>query len=238
MGGRRVSLWGGFMTFSRSIFILAVLAVLLSLGARIPDSARAEPHSAGVTSTSDPETAGLENVRVSSELGESVKKRDSHPRLENVEERMHALQGQIQDLKSRILTLGEDISQGFVTGTKLLIVHDNQLGGAFEIESIEYKLDGFTVYTNNDPKRIGANPQFVVFDASVLPGNHTIDAIYTLRATGYGVFTYMEQYSFDMRSQYHFSTPRGKAVELSVEAVDQGGSKNLRERPVLRFAVQ
>ena len=158
-------------------------------------------------------------------------------RLQQVEKRITLLRGQIQDLKSQILTLGDDRSKGFVTTTKLLVVGKNTLGSGFAFESIEYKLDGFTVYANHDPKRLAAQGEFIVYDASVLPGNHTLDAVYTLRATGYGVFTYMKEYNFDLRNQYHFATPRGKAVEVDVEALDKGIGKNLRDRPTLKFAV-
>jgi polyhydroxyalkanoate synthesis regulator phasin len=158
--------------------------------------------------------------------------------MDDLDRRVNSLRGQVQDLKSEILTLGEHISQGFVTGTKLLIIHENNMGSAFTIESIEYKLDGFTVYSVSDPERIAANRRIVVFDASVLPGNHTVDAIYTLRSGGYGIFTYVEQYQFDLRNQYHFATPRGKAVELVVQAIDTGAGKQLQERPALRFNVR
>lgn len=162
----------------------------------------------------------------------------TEPALRDLEKKIDALRGQIQDTKGLLLDLGDDISRGFVTSTKLLVVHQNRLGAAFHIESIEYKLDGFTVYANHDPAKIAAHAELVVFDASVLPGNHTLDAVYTLRGTGYGVFTYMEAYKFDMRNQYYFAAPRGKAVELTVEAIDRGVGKTLRDRPTLQFAVR
>ena len=164
--------------------------------------------------------------------------RPSEQSLDEIERKMHSLRGEVQNLKSEILTLGEQISSGFVTGTKLLIVYNNALGGAFKVESIEYKLDGFTIYANNDPAKLEASTELVVFDANVLPGSHTVDVVYTLRGTGYGVFTYMEDYSFDLRNQYHFSTPRGQAVELNVQAVDRGSGENLRDRPSLKFTVR
>ncbi len=163
---------------------------------------------------------------------------ENQAELEDLERRMRMLGGQIQDLRSEVLSLGEDISTGFVTGTKLLVLHENNLGKAFEIESVEYKLDGFTVYTSDDVTRLKGQNMLVVFDASVLPGNHTMDVVYTLRATGYGLFTYMEEYRFELRSQYHFSTPRDHAVELAVEAVDRGVGAELRDRPALKFTVR
>ncbi len=158
--------------------------------------------------------------------------------MQGLEQKINLLRGQIQDTKSLILNLGESVSKGFITSTKLLVLHKNDLGSAFSIESVEYKLDGFTVYSNSDPKKISVNNEMIVFDASVLPGNHTLDAVYTIRGTGYGVFTYMKEYRFDLRNQYYFSAPRGKAVELVVEAYDQGTGKTLRDRPVLKFVVR
>jgi hypothetical protein len=162
----------------------------------------------------------------------------SDPKLDDLETKIDQLRGQIQQTKSLILDLGEDVSQGFVSSTKLLVLHKNLLGSAFAIESIAYKLDGFTIYENHDAQKIAAGAEMVVFDAGVLPGNHTVDVVYTLRGTGYGVFTYMKEYKFDLRNQYYFSAPKGKAVELVVEAVDRGAGKTLRDRPTLRFAVR
>lgn len=160
------------------------------------------------------------------------------PSIEGLEKKIDGLRGQIQDTKSMLLDLGEDISKGFVTSTKLLILHRNALGPAFSIESIEYKLDGFTVYANHDNAKLKAGPDLVVFDASVLPGNHTLEVVYTLRGTGYGVFTYMEEYKFDLRNQYYFAAPKGRAVELTVEALDRGVGETLRDRPTLKFVVR
>jgi hypothetical protein len=184
----------------------------------------------------------FENVALPEDIGrtaaDDLKAEPEDEDMQKLEKKIDLLRGQIQDTKSLILNLGENISKGFVTSTKLLVVHNNLLGSAFEIESIEYKLDGFTVYSNNDPEKIKASEQMVIFDASVLPGNHTLDAIYTLRGTGYGVFTYMEEFKFDMRNQYYFAAPRGKAVELLVEAVDRGTGETLRDRPALHFSVR
>lgn len=170
--------------------------------------------------------------------GASPSQKDADTALRDLEKRALTLRGQIQDLRSEILMLGEQISKGFVTGTKLLIIHRNRLGSAFAIEAVEYKLDGFSIYSNTDARKIAAAPEMVIFDASVLPGSHSLDVIYTVRATGYGVFTYMKEYTFEIRNQYHFATPKGKALEMTVEAADRGVGTNLRDRPYLNFVVR
>jgi hypothetical protein len=185
----------------------------------------------------------FENVSIPADLDKdsdelTAEQKKDGASMQELEQKINLLRGQIQDTKSMIHNLGESVSKVFVTSTKLLVLQRNDLGSAFSIESVEYKLDGFTVYSNSEPKKISANPEMVVFDASVLPGNHTLDAVYTIRGTGYGIFTYMKEYRFDLRNQYYFSAPRGKAVELVVEAMDQGTGKTLRDRPVLKFRVR
>lgn len=185
----------------------------------------------------------LQRLRIPEELDA----RDNKPsdaqlqsdgQLDVLEGQINALRGQIQETRSMVYQLGETLAPSFVTGTKLLVIHRNTLGSAFALDSLEVKIDGYTVYANHDPKRLGAENEAVVFDASVLPGNHTLDAVYTLRATGYGVLTYMRSYTFDLRSQYFFTAPKGEALELDIETFDQGSGKDLRERPALRFAVR
>lgn len=233
--GRRTLVWAGLGTW------LAIVSARPAAGGEPP------PESFGYETPDqaypEAETAPprlFEHVPIPADIsqpGEDDLPADD-PSIQGLEKKIDSLRGQIQDTKSMLLDLGEDISKGFVTSTKLLILHKNALGPAFSIENIEYKLDGFTVYANDDAKKLSAGADLVVFDASVLPGNHTLDVVYTLRGTGYGVFTYMEEYKFDLRNQYYFAAPKGRAVELTVEALDRGVGETLRDRPTLKFVVR
>lgn len=229
----------------RTFFLVAMLAPVLLAGraaAETPDAAAESYGYEGLEpaygdAATHPVARLFESLPLPADLDRAEGDEVGDPRLDDLEAKINQLRGQIQHTKSLILDLGEDVSKGFVSSTKLLVLHQNRLGAAFAIESVAYKLDGFTIYENHDPRRIAAGAAMVVFDAGVLPGNHTLDVVYTLRGTGYGVFTYMKEYKFDLRNQYYFSAPKGKAVELVVEAVDRGTGKTLRDRPTLRFAV-
>jgi hypothetical protein len=75
-----------------------------------------------------------------------------------------------------------------------------------------------------------------VFSGPIAPGNHTIAAILEYHGNGYGVFAYLKQYKFTVRSSHTFTAAEGKETQLSVAGVEKGGiTTQLKDRPAIEF---
>jgi hypothetical protein len=57
-----------------------------------------------------------------------------------------------------------------------------------------------------------------------------------LRGHGYGVFSYLRGYRFEVRSSHSFTVTEGKAVTLRAIAYEKGGvTTPLEQRPAVRY---
>ena len=57
-----------------------------------------------------------------------------------------------------------------------------------------------------------------------------------LQGNGYGVFSYLRGYRFEVRSSHSFTAVEGKTMQLQVVAYEKGGvTTPLEERPAVRY---
>ncbi len=157
--------------------------------------------------------------------------------LQQLEEKINQLRNQILDTKSKIMELGDRISQGFISGTKLKLVFTNGMGGTFVPVKVVIKLDGYPIYQGGDEKKLEDADKMQVFSASILPENHRLDVDLIVRGKGYGIFTYMEAVKLEVSATYYFSAPRGKTLTINVIAADKGSIYQLKDRPTIKFEI-
>jgi hypothetical protein len=70
----------------------------------------------------------------------------------------------------------------------------------------------------------------------VPPGDHTLQVMLKLRGHGYGVFSYLRGYKFDVKSAHSFTVTEGKTIELKVILWEKGGvTTPLEQRPAIRY---
>ena len=57
-----------------------------------------------------------------------------------------------------------------------------------------------------------------------------------LQGNGYGVFSYLRGYKFEVRSSHSFTAVEGKTINLQAVAYEKGGvTTPLEERPAIRY---
>jgi uncharacterized small protein (DUF1192 family) len=161
-------------------------------------------------------------------------------KVRTLEERVSDLKEKIFRTKARLMNLQEMVIGGDITtGAKAVLVHRNEMGSSFYLESVAYALDGAPVYSKTDVDGdLEKREEFEVFNGRVVPGNHQISVQLVYRGHGYGVFSYLEGYRFKVQSAYTFNAEPGKALTVKVVGFEKGGmTAELKDRPAIRYDV-
>jgi hypothetical protein len=162
-------------------------------------------------------------------------------RVKTLEEEVVDLKEKIYRSKARLLMLQESVLGGDVsTGARAIIVHKNEMGGSFMLESVTYALDGAPIFTQVDTEGdLGKRLEFEIFNGRIVPGQHQIAVRLVYRGNGYGVFSYLEGYKFKVQSSYTFNAEPGKVSTVRVVGFEQGGlTTDLKDRPAVRYDIE
>lgn len=157
--------------------------------------------------------------------------------LRTAEARAHALKERVFRSKATLQLLRELVVQGSSSGAALRITHDDKLGRAYQIESIQYFLDGKSIYAWADPDGQSTPPDDVIIrDQAISPGEHALQVSLVVRGDGGGFFEYLDDYRFKLESNYAFEVPGGELTDLTVRAMAKGGvKKRFVERPTVVY---
>ena len=159
-------------------------------------------------------------------------------KLEAYEQNLDQLRERIFKSKSRLMQLYEQLRLGSVSIVGISVLHTHEVGSTFKLESITYTLDGFEVYAalNDQENSLEKLTDASVFTGSLLPGDHLIVVDMVFRGKGYGVFSYLNQYLFKVKSRYSFNVIEGDVVTLKVTSYDEGSFLTpLKKRLRVRF---
>jgi len=162
-------------------------------------------------------------------------------RVKTLEEQVVDLKEKIYRTKARLLLLQETVLGGDLSsGARAVLVHKNDMGGSFALESVAYALDGAPILTRTDKNGDLANrPEFEIFNGRIVPGQHQIAVRLIYRGKGFGVFSYLEGYKFTVSSSYTFTSEPGKVTTVKVVGYEKGGiTTELKDRPAVRYDVE
>ena len=158
-----------------------------------------------------------------------------------LEERVSDLKEKIFRTKARLMNLQEMVIGGDVTsGSKAVLVHKNEMGSSFYLESVSYVLDGAPIYTKTDVDGdLEKREEFEIFNGRVVPGNHQVAVMLVYRGHGYGLFSYLSGYKFKVQSSYTFTAEPGKVNMIKVVGFEKGGlTAELKDRPAVRYDLE
>ncbi len=157
-----------------------------------------------------------------------------------LEERVSDLKEKIFRTKARLMSLQEMVIGGDITsGAKAVLLHRNEMGASFYLESVAYALDGAPVYTKVDVDGdLEKREEFEIFNGRVSPGEHQVSVQLVYRGHGYGLFSYLEGYKFRVQSSSAFKAEAGKVTTVKVVGYEKGGiTAELKDRPAVRYDV-
>lgn len=160
-------------------------------------------------------------------------------RLRDLEQHIDELKEQIRRSHTRLSLLSDTILSGGVGGARAEITFKNDLSSAFRVTGATFVLDGAVQYNKTDESEnssLSAQKEIPVFSGSIPPGDHSLQIVLRLRGHGYGVFSYLRGYKFQVPSSHTFTITEGKTLKLDVVAWEKGDvTTALEQRPSIRY---
>jgi len=212
-----------------AVFPVAVLAQAQMAVPPMQVPARGAPAKAAKPPAAAPSAAQAQTAEEQADL-----------KVKSLEERVNDLKEKIFRTKARLMNLQEMVIGGDITaGAKAVLVHRNEMGSSFMLESVAYALDGAPIYTKVDQDGdLDKREEFEIFNGRIVPGNHQVSVKLTYRGHGYGVFSYLEGYKFKVQSSYTFNAESGKSTAIKIVGFEKGGfTTELKDRPAVRYDV-
>ena len=221
---------------------MRVLSNVVVLSALIAGAASADTKStaAPTTPASTPASGAAPAPASDPAAGSDVKPEDMPTaiRMRRLEERTQALKERTWQLKARIQMLKEQMLGGGV-GAQALITHDNQMGSSFRLIKLVYTLDGTQVLTQTDDAAdtLYKVKSFDVLNGPIAPGEHNLTMVATYRGHGYGVFEYLQKFTFTARNTSRFSASEGKVVKVDCRGFEKSPSIPMEKRSAIECNV-
>lgn len=159
-------------------------------------------------------------------------------RLRDLQQRIDQLKEQIRRSHTRLSLLSDTIMTGGGSGSRANIRFENKLSSAFQLTRVLIVLDGAVQYNKSDQSGgvLAGQKVIPIFSGSIPPGDHTLQVLVNLRGHGYGVFSYLRGYRFEVRSSHSFTAVEGKTAEIKPVVYEKGGvTTPIEERPAIRF---
>jgi len=157
-------------------------------------------------------------------------------RLKDLEQRIDELKEQIRRSHTRLSLLTDTILSGGLAGSRSELQFTNDMSSAFRLVRALFVLDGAVQYNKSDDTGALADQKEIpIFSGSIPPGDHTVQVLLQYQGNGYGVFSYLKGYHFEVRSSHSFTAVEGKTLTLQIIAYEKGGvTTPLEVRPAVR----
>ncbi len=158
-------------------------------------------------------------------------------RLRDLEQRINELKEQIRRSHTRLALLSESILSGITAAARAEIVFVNEMSSAFRLKRIVALYDGAPLASKTDEKDgIADLKEIPIYGELVQPGDHTLQFLLEYQGNGYGIFSYLKGYKFEVKSTRSFTAYEGKTATVTVYGYEQGGPTTpLEQRPAIRY---
>src|SRR5579884_801961 len=154
-------------------------------------------------------------------------------RLRDLEQRVDELKDQIRRSHTRLALLSDTIIGGGAAGSRAEIEFTNEMSSAFLLTRALFVMDGQIQYNRQDDSgALSDQKNIPIYSGSVPPGDHTIQVALGFQGNGYGVFSYLRGYKFEVKSSHSFTALEGKTLTVTATAFEKGGvTTPLEQRP-------
>jgi len=80
--------------------------------------------------------------------------------------------------------------------------------------------------------------EFDVYNGAIQPGSHTLSVALTYQGNGFGVFSYLKGYKFNVKSSHTFVAGESKSTNITVVGYEKGNiTTQLSDKPAIDFRV-
>lgn len=160
-------------------------------------------------------------------------------RLRHLERSVSELKEQVFRTKARLQLLKETVLGGVIGASRAVIRHKNEMGASFRLIKVVYALDGVQIFSKaDDSGRLSEQQEFDIYNGAIQPGSHTLSVVLVYEGNGFGVFSYVKGYKFNVRSSNTFVAGEGRATQVVVVGYEKGGvTTNIEDKPAIDFRV-
>jgi len=220
---------------SRALGIL-VISLLASASARA-ETAPAQPAAAPTPTGAPP--APAETTAAPAAGAASADQGAYTVRLRGLEKNVNELKEQIFRTKARLNLLKETVLGGVIGASRAIIHHKNEMGSSFRLVKAAYALDGVQIYAKaDDTGALAEMGDFDVYNGAIQPGSHTLSVALTYQGNGFGVFSYLKGYKFNVKSSHTFVAGDSKTTNITVVGYEKGNlTTQLADKPAVDFRV-
>jgi hypothetical protein len=158
-------------------------------------------------------------------------------RLRDLEARVDELKDQIRRSHTRLALLSDTILSG-AAGARAEVIFRNEMTTAFRLTRALVIVDGAIQFNRQDETGALADQKEIpIFAGAMPPGDHTVQVALNFQGNGYGVFTYLRGYKFEVKSAHSFTAVDGKTLSLVATALEKGGvTTPLEQRPTIEWS--
>jgi len=160
-------------------------------------------------------------------------------RLRSLEKNVNELKEQIFRTKARLNLLKETVLGGAIGASRAIIRFRNEMGSSFRLVKAAYALDGVQIYAKSDDTgALAEMTDFDVYNGAIQPGSHTLSVALTYQGNGFGVFSYLKGYKFNVKSSHTFVAGDSKTTNITVVGYEKGNiTTQLSDKPAVDFRV-
>jgi hypothetical protein len=157
-------------------------------------------------------------------------------KLHDLEQKVDDLQGQIRRSHTRLSLLSENI-MGSGGGSRAEVEFKNEMSSAFLLTRAVVVIDGQVQYSRQDDSgALAEQKEIPIYTGSMPSADHSISVALTFQGNGYGVFSYLRGYKFEVKSSHAFTSADGKAMTITATAYEKGGvTTPLEQRPAIQW---
>jgi hypothetical protein len=154
-------------------------------------------------------------------------------RLRDLEQRVDELKDQIRRSHTRLALLSDTILGGGTAGCRSEVEFKNEMSSAFLLTRAQFLIDNQLQANRQDESgALSEQKDIPIYSGTVPPGDHTIVVALTFQGNGYGIFSYLRGYKFEVKSSHSFTAIEGKTLVITATAFEKGGvTTPLEQRP-------
>jgi len=131
-------------------------------------------------------------------------------RVRDLEVGIGELKEQIRRSHTRLSLLSDTVFAGGFGGAMASITVINKLGGGLNIVRAVAVLDGEVQFNKQSAEGVlASDAPLSVFDGPLAPGSHMLQMMLEIRATGYWIFSYMDNFKKLVEASHEFVVPEG-----------------------------
>ena len=158
-------------------------------------------------------------------------------RLRGLEKNVNELKEQIFRTKARLNLLKETVLGGVIGASRAIIHHRNEMGSSFRLIKAAFALDGVQISAKSDAG-LSDLQEFEVYNGAIQPGSHTLSVALQYQGNGFGVFSYLKGYKFNVKSSHTFVAGESKSTNITVVGYEKGNiTTQLSDKPAIDFRV-